>query len=89
MKAQDGHSGTSYKGPVDCSKQILKTHGIKGLFRGWWATVFREAPAFGIYFFSYDYIKTLLRGGDGKVSHGSMLFAGGKKKCRFKTMNIA
>ena len=36
---------------------ILSEHGIRGLFRGWWSTMWREVPAFGMYFATYDYVK--------------------------------
>ena len=46
-----------YKGPVDAAVSILKTHGISGLFRGWWCTCWREVPAFALYFTTYDFLK--------------------------------
>jgi solute carrier family 25 (mitochondrial carnitine/acylcarnitine transporter), member 20/29 len=46
-----------YKGPLQATTSILRSHGISGLFRGWWVTVWREVPAFGLYFSNYDYCK--------------------------------
>ena len=46
-----------YKGPVELTKAILRNHGISGLYRGWWATAWREVPAFGMYFAFYDFLK--------------------------------
>lgn len=37
----------------DVIKKIIKTSGIKGLFRGYITTCYRELPAFGSYFTSY------------------------------------
>jgi solute carrier family 25 carnitine/acylcarnitine transporter 20/29 len=50
----------SYRGPMDALRQIFNTHGISGLYRGFAATCSRQAPSFGIYFSSYDRIKTAL-----------------------------
>merc|ERR1712039_361388 len=35
----------------------VHTHGIRGLYHGWWATLFREVPGGAIYFACYDYTK--------------------------------
>lgn len=46
-----------YKGPVDVCTSIIKKHGITGLYRGMGVTLWRETPAFGLYFATYDTIK--------------------------------
>eukprot|EP00588_Corethron_pennatum_P006906 CAMPEP_0194286624 /NCGR_PEP_ID=MMETSP0169-20130528/32896_1 /TAXON_ID=218684 /ORGANISM="Corethron pennatum, Strain L29A3" /LENGTH=320 /DNA_ID=CAMNT_0039033107 /DNA_START=298 /DNA_END=1257 /DNA_ORIENTATION=+ len=48
-------------GPVDTTMQIWRSHGISGLYRGWWSTAWREVPAFGMYFSCYEYIKEELQ----------------------------
>lgn len=53
-------SGTKqlYKGPIDACVSIIKNHGIfRGLYRGMGVTLWRETPAFGMYFAVYDEIK--------------------------------
>ncbi len=52
-----GQNQALYKGPFDAFDKILNTHGIRGLYRGFICTSWREVPAFGIYFASYDYMK--------------------------------
>jgi len=32
----------TYKGSVDCTMQILRKHGLKGLYRGFSSTVLRD-----------------------------------------------
>jgi solute carrier family 25 carnitine/acylcarnitine transporter 20/29 len=49
-----------YKGPVDAASQIFKSHGVAGLYRGFSITAWREVPAFGLYFTSYDYLKNAI-----------------------------
>ena len=55
-----GSSDFLYKGPVQVAKAIVSGHGMTGLYRGWWATAWREVPAFGVYFAFYDYAKDVL-----------------------------
>ena len=45
-------------GPVQTMKEIMRIEGIRGIFKGWWLTYFREAPQFGIYFGTYAWIRT-------------------------------
>ncbi len=64
-------NATIYKGPIDACISITKSHGLfHGLFRGMGITLWRETPAFGLYFATYDTIKsrvkTLLRDGEGR-----------------------
>jgi len=47
-----------YKGPIHCTTTILKQYGVfHGLYRGMGVTLWRETPAFGMYFATYDTIK--------------------------------
>ena len=45
-----------YANPVDAVKKIYRKHGFQGLNRGLVATLWREVPAFTVYFASYDLI---------------------------------
>ena len=47
-----------YKGSVDCMKKIYRAEGLRGVFRGFWLTLVREAPSFGVYFVTYEYMCT-------------------------------
>ena len=50
-----------YTGMIDCVKKIYKQNGIKGVYKGFLITLYRELPASGAYFSTYDYVKRLLR----------------------------
>ena len=55
-----------YKGPIDCCFSIVKNHGLfRGLYRGMGVTLWRETPAFGLYFAASvtfkDLVETLLQ----------------------------
>ncbi len=54
-----------YKGPYDALEKIVHSNGISGLYRGFICTAWREIPAFGLYFATYDYVRetvtTILR----------------------------
>ncbi len=48
-------------------RDIYKTNGLIGFYRGFWPHFWRDVPTYGIYFLSYDvYQKILLRGKDPK-----------------------
>ncbi|VDM39953.1 unnamed protein product [Toxocara canis] len=79
MQIQSDNSSKVYRSPLDCLRKLLKQRGIKYLFRGSLATQLRDAPAFGIYFASYDYMGRHLSK-DGtleSLSSAQLLIAGG------------
>ncbi len=51
-----GKSNTTpqYNGTADCLSKIIKSHGLKGVYQGLSATIFREIPAYGVYFGAYE-----------------------------------
>jgi len=52
------NTNNKYKGPIHCTTTILKQYGLfNGLYRGMGVTLWRETPAFGMYFATYDTIK--------------------------------
>jgi len=59
LQAQVGKEG-KYKGVWDCAVQLFRNHGIVGLYQGLCATVLRDIPAFGSYFFFYELTKQIL-----------------------------
>lgn len=77
LQVQDGHATTQYKGPIDCVRQVYRLNGLRGLFLGWWPTVWREAPSFGIYFAVYEAMKQKLSCNSTDASASVMLLAGG------------
>jgi len=43
---------------IPMARRLLKEGGlVKGLYQGWWLTAARETPAFGIYFYSFEYFR--------------------------------
>lgn len=52
-----------YRGPVHVFTSLIKNHGFfHGLYRGMFVTLWRETPAFGMYFATYDLIKERVEG---------------------------
>ena len=43
----------SYTGPLDCARQVVRSEGWAGLWRGLGATMLREMPGNAIYFGTY------------------------------------
>ncbi|CAA7025792.1 unnamed protein product [Microthlaspi erraticum] len=70
----------SKTGPISLAKSILKREGLKGLYKGLTITVLRDAPAHGLYFWTYEYVRERLHPGcrkNGEESLRTMLVAGG------------
>lgn len=55
-----GSDALRFKGPIDCALKVVRAEGLKGLFRGANATVFRDTPAIGTYFAVYEGMKEYL-----------------------------
>ncbi|XVE88903.1 hypothetical protein DITRI_Ditri19aG0106300 [Diplodiscus trichospermus] len=73
-------SATAYRGPISVAKSILKTEGLRGLYRGFTITALRDAPCHGFYFWTYEYMREQLHPGcrkSGQESLRTMLIAGG------------
>lgn len=67
-----------YQGPMDCVRQIHSTNGVRGFFQGFGITALREAPAFGIYFASYEFFMSCFQRADnGPIGAFPILMAGG------------
>ncbi|MED6158300.1 Mitochondrial arginine transporter bac2 [Stylosanthes scabra] len=74
------HLTEPQKGPVMVAKNIWRKEGLKGIYRGLGITVIRDAPAHGIYFWTYEYMREQLHPGcrkSGQESLTTMLTAGG------------
>lgn len=47
-------SNRIYSGPLDAVKKIWATNGIRGIYKGQVATLWREASGYGVYFWTYE-----------------------------------
>jgi len=74
-------SKATYSGPLDCLRQMYRSEGIKGVFRGQLITIAREIPAFGTYFLSYEWMVRKMQRHNCEPSTGAILFAGGMAGC--------
>ncbi|XWS11914.1 hypothetical protein CRYUN_Cryun37aG0046100 [Craigia yunnanensis] len=73
-------TASAHTGPISVAKGILKTEGLRGLYRGFTITALRDAPAYGFYFWTYEYMREQLHPGcrkSGQESLRTMLIAGG------------
>ncbi|XP_070572168.1 solute carrier family 25 member 45-like isoform X2 [Ptychodera flava] len=67
-----------YRGPIHCLVDTLKTEGIPGCYRGLSIMIFRDVPAFGLYFLAYDVLcRKLTPEGQSHPSNVALLIAGG------------
>ncbi|KAL0089839.1 mitochondrial carrier [Phycomyces blakesleeanus] len=65
MQAQFGSKAIGkeryFSGPIDCAKYLVQQHGVaNGLFRGMWATVLREIPAYAGFYAGFEATKRQL-----------------------------
>ena len=70
----------SHKGPISVAKSIIETEGLRGIYRGLAITVLRDAPAHGVYFWTYEFMREQLHPGcrkSGQESLQTMLVSGG------------
>lgn len=58
-----------FSGPIDCARYLIQRDGIShGLFRGMWATIVREIPAYAGFYTGFEWMKrTLTKGEDPNV----------------------
>ncbi|DAZ95501.1 TPA: hypothetical protein N0F65_001840 [Lagenidium giganteum] len=71
-------AGSTQRSSIEYGKHLYRTHGLKGLLRGWEMCIMRDVPAFGVYFFAYEWTKAKLTDGDKeKETDLKLLLAGG------------
>ncbi|KAH6897661.1 mitochondrial carrier domain-containing protein [Coprinopsis sp. MPI-PUGE-AT-0042] len=49
-----------YNGALDALRSIVKTEGVKGLYRGLWPNLLKVAPSIATSFFTYEMVKEFL-----------------------------
>ncbi|KAL7553723.1 hypothetical protein ACHAWF_017193 [Thalassiosira exigua] len=69
----------AYDNSLDAARDIFRSHGVRGLYRGLSATVCRQSPGLAVYFACYDEIKQRLcrLGGGIESSLAASILAGG------------
>ncbi|KAG1450124.1 hypothetical protein G6F56_008434 [Rhizopus delemar] len=48
--------GSGYSGPLDCIRQIYRSHGLAGIYKGQGITMLREFQGYGAYFLAYEWL---------------------------------
>ncbi|ELU17194.1 hypothetical protein CAPTEDRAFT_133374, partial [Capitella teleta] len=56
LQSQIPKGAVRFKGPVQTIRSILKHRGILGMYHGTSSMVYRDAPTFGVYTVSYEFI---------------------------------
>jgi len=75
-----GGSKIRYTGFIDCAKQIISNHGVRGMYQGLQATLIRDIPANSLYFGVYEMMRKALVKPGQKVENlpaWKVLIAGG------------
>lgn len=53
--------GRYFTGPIDCARYLIQRDGVShGLFRGMWATIVREIPAYAGFYTGFEVMKRTL-----------------------------
>ncbi|KAJ1972169.1 carnitine transporter, partial [Dimargaris verticillata] len=69
-----------YKGPLHAARVIVRESGVRGLYRGTYATLLRDGPGSVAYFGAYEIFKKMLTPEDakpGELSTTAVIVAGG------------
>jgi solute carrier family 25 carnitine/acylcarnitine transporter 20/29 len=65
---------TSYAGLI---KELYSERGIRSLYKGYWATFWRDVPIFGAFFFIYEYLnKMFIKEGEASKHFKLILISG-------------
>jgi len=57
-----GGMGYRYNGALDALLSIIRTEGVRGLYRGIWPNLLKVAPSISTSFFTYELVKDFLIG---------------------------
>lgn len=72
-----GENAKELNGSIDAAKHILRTGGLKSLFKGSIVTLARDGPGSALYFAAYEYIKRRGMDEKGNIDLKTIVFAGG------------
>ncbi|EYB95127.1 hypothetical protein Y032_0163g3468 [Ancylostoma ceylanicum] len=79
IQIQTDSAHSRYQSPLHAARSLVARQGLGTLSRGFWATLVRDCPAFGIYFASYEWMSRSMSK-DGKMESltgPQLLLAGG------------
>ena len=75
-----GDTGAHFRGPSHFYIETYKKAGLRGLYKGGFATVLRETPSYGVYFAAYEFLchaMTPAHKTKNDLSWAQLLLAGG------------
>jgi solute carrier family 25 carnitine/acylcarnitine transporter 20/29 len=77
MQSQGTMANPPYKSSMDCIKKIYGQHGLRGIYKGFIPTLWRETFAYAVYFSMYDWtIKKLMGNSKEKPQTHKVAFSG-------------
>ncbi|KAJ8358758.1 hypothetical protein SKAU_G00152830 [Synaphobranchus kaupii] len=60
LQVQSSSGQLKYAGPLDCAVRLYKEQGIRSVYKGTVLTLIRDVPSSGLYFLTYEYVKSAL-----------------------------
>lgn len=76
IKLQSQVGEGEYKGVFDAAGKLSRAHGVQGLYQGFSATILRNFPCFGLYFFGSEFGYRLINK-PGQPASPKQVFLGG------------
>lgn len=70
-----------YTGSLDAGQKIYQKHGLRGIWKGWTATMIRDVSFYGLYFTFYEILCKSMKGDNEKASPLIGFLAGGTTGC--------
>lgn len=58
VKVRAQHNSEGYINYRKEMTNIVNREGKRGIFKGFWITFWRDVPSWGVYFATYEYLKT-------------------------------
>lgn len=79
IQNQIGKGNNGFHSPSDFLLRVWRNKGLGECFRGFWATVLRETPSYGVYFATFEALRQLWASeeGGGHPSNFKLVMAGG------------
>ncbi|KAJ2349164.1 Mitochondrial carrier protein ymc2 [Coemansia sp. RSA 2618] len=75
LQVQTSGAAAQYKGPGDCIRQIYRSFGMAGIYKGQVPTLLRELNGYGMYFLAYEALvqRTMAETGKARADISSAL----------------
>ncbi|CAL4071605.1 unnamed protein product, partial [Meganyctiphanes norvegica] len=71
------HYSSNYSGPLACLRDLFKSRGLTGCYKGLNSMAWRDVPSFGLYMIIYSALIRSISGSEENATSASLVFCGG------------